>query len=251
MLNKLVKIIIVLFFGSNLYASPIDRIRVLTDYWPPYNVVSNGKLSGVSVELFEQMLKKSDSKIRRKDFKITDWNTAYDTTKHLKYNMTLTMTRNKIRENEFKWVGPIDIKTSGLISKKNRKIRIKSIRDLKKYKIAVVSKYSTHQMLTKAGFKKNLVTTGGLFAVHKAIDKLAEDKVDIYSTSNIDYIMKILDMNNFDAKNYEVIKKYKSDKLYFAFNKKTDDKIIRKMQKALDELKKDGTYQRIKAKYLN
>ena len=68
--------------------------------------------------------------------------------------------------------------------------------------------------------------------------------------SNINYIMKMFETHNFDAKKYEVIKKYKSDTLYFAFNINTDDKIIQQLQKSLDQLKKDGTYQKIKSKYL-
>lgn len=250
MIEKLIKTILIFCVGSYLNASSLDRLYILTDHWPPYNIATKGKLSGISVELFELMLKKNNSKLRRKDFKITSWKATYDTAKALKNGVALTTTRNKIRENLFKWVGPIDIKTSGLISKKSRNIRINSMKDLKKYKIAVVKDYSTHQILRKAGLKNNLHVTGGLFAVHKAIDNLSQNRVDIYSTSNVNYIMKILHKKNFNVNDYEVVKKYPSDKLYFAFNKKTDDKIIKEMQNALDELKSDGTYQRIKAKYL-
>ena len=159
------------------------------------------------------------------------------------------MARTKIRENSFKWVGPIDTKTSGLIAKKLKKIKLKKINDLAKYKISVAQGYSTHQILKKAGLSKNLDITGGEFAVHYSLKKLIDDKVDIYSSSNIEYIMNNIQMNDFDSKDYEVIKKFKSDKLYFAFNKKTDDKIINMLQKTLDELKKNGTYQKIKSKY--
>jgi len=37
--------------------------------------------------------------------------------------------------------------------------------------------------------------------------------------------------------------------LYIAFNKNTPDTIIEKWQKALDDIKKDGTYQKILNKY--
>jgi len=243
-------VLIPLCLTLNIFASSqLDKIRMLTDHWPPYNIVSKGELTGISVELFELMLKKNHSKKTKKDFKVTTWKAAYDTTKIINNNATLTMTRNKIRENDFKWVGPIDTKTSGLICKKSRHISLTSLKDLTKYKISVAYGYSTHQMLKKAGLKKNLVPTRGLFAVHLAAKKLAENKVDIFSTSNIKYIMNGLKTNNFNPNHYEVIKKYKPDRLYFAFNKKTDDKIINQLQKALDELKRDGTYKKIKNKY--
>ncbi len=248
MLAKTIIGISILCLG--VQASSIDRIRMLTDHWPPYNIVTDGKLSGISVELYELMLKMNNSKTRRKDFKITSWKATYDSAKFVNHNAALTMTRNKIREKDFKWVGPIDTKTSGLISKKSKGIRIKSAKDLSRHSIAVVKGYSTHQMLKKAGLRKNLVVTGGLFAVYNAMRKLADDQVDIYSTSNINYIMKMFDTHSFDASKFEVIKKYKSDSLYFAFNIQTDDKTIAKLQNSLDQLKKDGTYQKIKSKYL-
>jgi len=250
-MKYLLKIGMLLGLTLNLYASSIERLYVFTDHWPPYNILQDSELTGISVELFELVLEKHQSKISREDFKVTNWKIVYDTVKSLKNTVALTMARNKIRENKFKWVGPIDIKQSGLIAKKSKNIRIKSLKDLKKYKIAVVKDYSTHQMLKKAGLKKNLAVTGGLFGVHKAIDNLVKGKVDMYSTSNINYIMKILNKKNFRSKDYEVIKRYKKDPLYFAFNKKTDDKLIKSMQKALDEIKKEGTYDRVKAKYLN
>jgi len=250
MLKKSLMTLSFLSLVSALYASSLDNIRMLTDHWPPYNIVKDGKLSGISVELYELMLKKNHSNRTREDFKITSWKHTYDTTRFVRDNAALTMTRNKIRENDFKWVGPIDTKTSGLIAKKSRHIKIKSAKDLASHTIAVVKDYSTHEMLKKAGFKNNLVVTGGLFAVHNAMKKLVEDKVDIYSTSNINYILKMFETNNFNANEYEVIKKYKSDTLYFAFNVNTDDKIIKKMQKTLDELKRNGTYAKIKSKYL-
>ena len=37
--------------------------------------------------------------------------------------------------------------------------------------------------------------------------------------------------------------------LYIAFNKKTDDKIVAKWQKAFDKLLKNGTIDKIKARY--
>jgi len=250
LLHKLIFSTTLLCLAIQVQAASLDKIRMLTDHWPPYNIVTDGKLSGISVELYELMLKMNKSKTRREDFKITSWKATFDTAKFLKFNAALTMTRNKIRENDFKWVGPIDTKTSGLISKKSKGIRIKSAKDLTKHSIAVVKGYSTHQMLKKAGIRKNLVVTGGLYAVYNAMRKLVDDQVDIYSTSNINYIMKMFDTHSFDANNYEVIKKYKSDTLYFAFNINTDDKIINGLQSALDQLKKDGTYQNIKSKYL-
>lgn len=251
-MNVVKKISIVLLLTLNLFgASQINRLLVLTDHWPPYNIMEDSQLTGISVELFELLLEKHQSKISREDFKVTNWKIVYDTVKTLKNTVALTMTRNKIREKKFKWVGPIDIKQSGLIAKKSKNIKIKSLKDLRKYKIAVVRDYSTHQMLKKAGLKKNLSLTGGLFAVHKAIDNLVKGKVDLYSTSNINYIMKILDKKNFNANDYEIIKRYKKDQLYFAFNKKTDDKLINSMQEALDELKRNGIYDKIKSKYLH
>lgn len=245
-MNVFMKLSLLSLVSLSLNASSLDRITVLTEHWPPYNIANKGKLSGLSVDLFELMLKRNNSKITRDDFILTSWKKAYLAVKSRPRMMVLTMSRNKIRENKFKWVGPIDSKTSGLLAKKSKKIKIKSMGDLSKYKIAVVKDYSTHEILRKAGLSKNLVVLGGVRGVHKALDKLKHNEVDIYSSSNINYILSLLKSNE-----YEVVKKYKENQLYFAFNKGTSDEIINQLQKTLDELKSEGVYQKIKSKYIH
>jgi len=54
---------------------------------------------------------------------------------------------------------------------------------------------------------------------------------------------------NFDVDSYDVVYILKEGQLYYAFNKNTDDSIIKTYQKALDDIKANGTYKKIVDKY--
>jgi len=48
-----------------------------------------------------------------------------------------------------------------------------------------------------------------------------------------------------DQKDFEIVYTLKEGELYYAFNKNTDDDIIKAYQKALDDIKANGIYDQI------
>jgi len=70
-----------------------------------------------------------------------------------------------------------------------------------------------------------------------------------YGYPEMDWIIK---ENGHDITEYEIVFEITKEEknLYFAFNKDTSDEIIGKFQKALDEVKKEGLYDKIISKYL-
>jgi len=84
---------------------------------------------------------------------------------------------------------------------------------------------------------------------NKNIKKLVKNRIDLwpslrtaglYNSSKMGYKGKITPIDNVII--------FQGD-LYIAVNKKTDDKIIQKWQKALDELRKEGVVDKIIRKY--
>ena len=73
-------------------------------------------------------------------------------------------------------------------------------------------------------------------------------RLDFY-TENIKVMKYVATKNGIDFNNFKLAINLKKAQLYFAFNKNTSDKIVKEYQKALDAIKKDGTYAKILAKY--
>jgi len=239
---------LLLFLGSTVIANATD-IKMMTENYPPYNMEVDGKLQGLSVEILDAMLKYMKSEQDIYDVALLSWSKAYETAKNNKNSMVFSTTRTKERENKFKWVGPISNTTIGVIALKNSNIKIKTIDDLKKYKIGCIKKDIGESLLLEHGIlEKNLNSIDGINSLATSFYKLERGKLDLfaYETKVATYSA---DLNGFDSNDYEIVYNLKDGELYFAFNRLTSNKIIKKWQKALDVIKANGIYQKIVNKY--
>ncbi|MEA3512254.1 MAG: transporter substrate-binding domain-containing protein [Campylobacterota bacterium] len=232
-----------LFVYSNIFA--LDEIQPLTERWTPYQIEKEDGLSGISVDLVKEIQKRIGN---TKEIKVFSWNRGYNITlKKEGYALFLT-TRSQKREELFKWVGPIS--SMKLVFFKNafrKDLQINSLEDAKKVKsIVVAQKTISHEKLLEYGFENLEVNS----LANYSLKKLQENKTDLYPVEYHAFTYKLKEMGLahkiVPVKMKEPI--YESQ-LYIAFNKNTDDKIISKWQKALDNIKEDGTYEDILNKY--
>ena len=248
MIKKILFLWSFIIYSSFLMAN--ENIVMMTENYPPYNMEYNGKLSGISVDIVAEILKEINSNQTINDIKMTTWSRAYSYAQkennHMVFSTTLTTQRKKL----FKWVGPIAPTTIAIFAKKSRKIKINSIEDLNKYKIGTVLKDIGEQLLQKNGVNShNIYSVSSKNAIKISFNKLRRDRIDLFA-----YAYEVAQygamINGFDTSKYEVVYILKKGELFFAFNKQTDDKIIKKWQKAIDKIKKDRRYKKVITKYL-
>ena len=240
---------IILILTVTAYSQPKNYINMLTEHYPPYNMKIDGKLTGMSVEILNEMLKQMQSKQSIGDVKLSNWSRAYTITLKKKNTMLFSTTRTKERELLFKWVGPIKNVDIGLIAPKRKNIKINNISDLNKYIIGTVSKDVGEQLLIKSGVrKKNMQYVSGENAINLSFKKMKRNRIDMFSYNTTVAFENAKD-NGLDSNLYEIVYVLEKNALYFAFNLKTDDEVIEKWQKALDQIKQNGTYSKILKKY--
>ncbi len=231
-------------------AKSMDDLEIWTEIYPPYNFKGNGKLKGISVDLMVLMLRTVNSKLTREDIKLAPWARGYRSVLNKKNNVLFSTTRTKEREKHFKWVGPITTTTVSVFARKDNNIKIQSIEDITKYRIGVVIDDIGEQLLVTAGVPLiKLDRIGGTDVIRQSIRKMNKSRIDLfcYEESAAKWTIK---KNGFNPSDYEVVYILKKGELYYTFNKKTPDAVLQKLQNALDELKKDGSYQKILDKYL-
>jgi len=232
-----------------LYGNSIDKVQIFTENYPPYNMEVNGKLKGISVDILSAMFKQMHSNKTVNDIKLRPWATGYKITSKKKNCMLFSTTRTAQREKLFKWVGPIVATKIGIIAKKSRHIKISNIKELNNYKIGAVIKDIGEQLLLEQGVSKNNIDSiGGKNPVVLNFQKLGKGRIDMfaYETNVAMYGAKSYQI---DQKDFEIIYILKQGQLYYAFNKNTDDTIIQKYQKALDDIKSNGVYKNILDQY--
>ncbi|WP_024955291.1 substrate-binding periplasmic protein [Sulfurospirillum arcachonense] len=241
--------LVVIMLVINLFGAQSKNIKIYTEHYPPHNMKIAGELTGYSVEILDAMFKQMKSKQSIKNIKLTNWSRAYSIALKVPNSMVFSTTKTKQRDDLFKWVGPISKTRVGVIALKSKNIVIKDVSDFNKYKIGAVLKDVAEQLLLKQNVHKNSIQhLNGENAINLSFTKMEKDRIDMFAY-NIDAAFDGAKMAGYDISKYEVIYILTEADLYYAFNKKTDAKIIKQWQEALDIIKKNGTYEKIMSKY--
>ena len=236
-------------FIVGMYGANIDKIKIFTENYPPYNMETNGKLTGISVDILDAILKNMHSTIKIKDIKLKPWATAYRIVSKKKNTMLFSTSRTKQREKLFKWVGPISASDVSLIALQDSNIKISKTKDINNYKVGVVLHDVAQQILASNGVKDTqIVTVAGKDAVADALKGLLQHKFDLF-TCNFVGAKYSAKLHYIKSSLFKKVYTIKQSQLYFAFNKNTDDSIIKAYQEALDKIKANGTYDKILKKY--
>jgi len=227
---------VVTILSHNAFA---DEMIVYTEDQPPLNFysVNEKKMCGFATDIVKEILKRidSDAQIER-----LSWARAYNLLeKGNTENMFLyAMARTAIRDNKFKWVGPIAAKKAFLFAKKSSNITIGNLEEAKSYNgIGTKRDDSKEQFLKKKGFTNiDDTTTWDL-----ALKKLMAGRFDliVYTDLDLPVLAKRAGVNMDEI---EVVLELYKYPIYIGVSKSTSDEMVTKWQNALDSIKDDGTF---------
>jgi polar amino acid transport system substrate-binding protein len=237
---SIVSIMIILVGGTSIYAK---ELTILTEEYPPINFRQGDSLTGSSVEIVREILKRLHQPA---EITMLPWARAYNLAK-TKPNMVLfTTTRTQERENLFHWVGPVCTSTNAFYAKKGSNLQIDSLEDAKKvHAIACYKDDAREQMLTSWGFK-NLDSSN---SPSSNLKKLLSGRVDlwVYDTLGLPAVTKQLGV---DISELELVYAINWASLYIAISKGTSETLVKKWQDTLDCMKLDGIFHSISRKWL-
>jgi polar amino acid transport system substrate-binding protein len=229
-------IALLIFLGSQ--SGFCEELTILTENLPPLNYVDNGVLVGPSVEIVREIQKKIGSE---EPIQVYPWSRAYKMAEEEKNVVLFGMTYTKVRQNRFKWVGPLAIKRDILVAKRNSGITIDSLEDAKTVKrIGILLDDTRGRLLASHGFK-NLEPVSDEQLNAK---KLALGRLDLWAYK-IPGLRTVCDLAGIDHTQFKEVYHLREIELMIAFSKKTSDAIVKKWQKAFDELTADGTILKI------
>ncbi|MEA3497649.1 MAG: ABC transporter substrate-binding protein [Campylobacterota bacterium] len=234
--------IVVLLLSSIASA---QQIKLITESWSPYQIKTDGELSGISVEIVQEIQKRVGN---TQKIKVFPWNRGYNMTLKKDGYALFTTARTEEREKLFKWVGPIaNLKLVMFKLKSNKTIYDTEEKAKQAKSIAVTKNDATEQVLASRGFKNLKVKAGG--SNQSNLKKLLNGKTELWPAG---YFAGHYRIKRLGVQDKVVITKappYLDLTLSIAFSKNTPDKTIKTWQKTLDEIKADGTYKKIISKY--
>ena len=180
------------------------------------------------------LLKKLNSKHGLSDFNMLPWARGYNDVQNNKNTALFATFRSKSRENLFKWAGPLTVGGTVIVAKKSSNIKISSPEDIKKHKIGALIADMSQQALNNLGITDDLIDLVHSNAQNK--QKLDSGKIDLMSVNEFKGMKSIFDSGS-NPDDYESVYLFDEYDLDIAFNKQTDDRIIKQIQDALDSLK--------------
>ena len=227
-------------------------ILYITEEYPPFNYTKEDSLRGIAVDLLEGMLAQLQPASTHKPIKVFPWARGYHLVQHQEDTMLFSTSRTPQRENLFKWVGPIASNRIVVIARKDRRIAVKGLDDLRKFKIGAIRDDIGQHLLMQAGFE--LAQFDLVAAAAENVKKLDTGRIDawVYGESVARWFIK---QNGFDPEHYETVYLLQEIELYYAFHRATPDELVQQFQSALDRLKSTAAtgpneYDKIIQRYL-
>ncbi len=222
-----------------------QKINVVTEEYPPFNFMGpDKKITGFSTEVVEDVLKRAKIDY---SLEMLPWARAYKMAQEEPNVLIYSIGRTAQRENLFKWVDVIAPYNVFLYKMKGKNdIVAKDIAALKNFKVGGVRDDVRAQVLEKEGVKMDLVADDAA-----NLKKLEAGRIDMFPIDE-GGMVALLQREGRDPANFEKVIKIDSlsSGLYMAFSKQTSDEVVARAKKALQDAGKDGTLDKIKAKYL-
>lgn len=223
-----------------------EKIIAVTEEFPPYNYTENGKLTGYSVEVVEELLKRAAL-----DYQIASypWARAYQMAQRTSNVLIFTIVRTPEREADFYWIGSVAQRKLYLYKLASRTdIRIDKLEDAKKYKLGVARGDETGNFLMKKGFVENT----NIDLVPNDISnlrKLLVGRIDFMSGSelSIAYLCKLLGLAESQIERSILL--VDQGEYFLAMSKQTSPELAKKVQLTFSEMEKSKVIQEIGKKY--
>ena len=227
-----------------LQVSAGTPLEIHTEENKPLNFKApNGELRGVAVDVVREIQKRVGD---TSPVSLGNWDLAYDSALKQPGNMVFSTARTDDREKLFKWVGPLTVVKTYFYTSFAKNITIQSLDDARKLKrIGVPSKFYYTQFLMDNKFT-NLAS---FETPDEMVDAFKAGAIDAFTSQNLTITFLLAD-NKIPVTSVKAAFNFMPPKKhYLAFNIKTPDEVIKQWQKALDDIKADGTFKNIFAKY--
>lgn len=236
--------------GVALQAAASGPLRIVTEEYPPYNLTENGKITGFSTEVVQAVLRELG---QTAPIQSMPWARAYEIALNTPNVLIYSITRTAQREPLFKWVGSVAPSDWYLFSRRGSTTRVATLDDAKAYQTATVNEDAGEQYLVSKGFAigHNLQSSN---KYEFNYEKLRRGRVDLWVVN--DLVAHYLSRRAGDNPESVLVRALhlpdlgSSDGLYMAFSLKTPDTTVERFRHALTTIKKNGTYDALKKKWL-
>jgi len=217
---------------------------MITEEYPPVTFMNNGKISGFVTDIVREI---SSRQGIPDSIRLARWDEAYKLALNNPNVVLFSAERTEKREKLFQWVGPVGKNSSIFYAKKGSGIRISSLEEAKKVSaIATTDTWFNEQDLKDKGFT-NLISSK---LPTENVRKLIQGEVQLSIFTDIT-VADIVKNAGYSMDDLEPVFTVSNTYFYIAISQGTSPQMVKKWQSVLDEMKKDGTFEKIYRNYIS
>jgi polar amino acid transport system substrate-binding protein len=226
-----------LLLAATPFATASEPLTVVTEEFAPYNYTENGKLTGYSVKIVEELLRRADYNYTINSY---PWARAYKMAQQLPNVMIFTMARTPEREADFYWIGELADRKLYFYKLKSRSdIVVNKLDDVKKYKVGVNLGDAAEKLLLQEGFTvgENIDESPKEIS---SLNKLLAKRVDfiVGNDNAVDYLVRTSPTPTTQLERSLML--INEGKYYIAMSKQTSPKLVKELQNTYAEMVKEG-----------
>lgn len=223
--------------------TPPGKIQMVTEEYPPVTFMREGKPAGFVTDMVRGITVRLDIP---DNIKLTPWKNAYRMALLHPNVIIFSMDRTESRENLFHWVGPVGQNSALLFAAKGSGINIDSMEEARNIdSIATTTEWWTEQHLKEAGFT-NLVSSPD---PRENVRQLMQGEVKLSIFTDVT-IPEIIKNAGYSMDDLEPVFTVEQNYFYIGISKGTAPEMVEKWQATLDDMKNDGTFEKIYRNYL-
>lgn len=236
---------LVVVFLASAASAQAAPLRFLTHELPPMNFATSGGISGFSVELVRELMKRTgiDGPIEMMPF-VRAYRTALDSPN----TVVFFTSRTAEREQLFAWVGPIANVRNEFFVRRGSNIKIEQMADLRRAKAILVHRGSNNeQSLRRLGFNNLELVNRPEDAVRLMANTAHADSLGFITSMVVPETLKKYGLAPDLIKPVFLAHQLQA---YLAFSLKTPANVVERFQDALDKMKRDGSFDTLYHKWL-
>jgi len=229
---------------------PPLRLHGFTENLAPLNYEDelSGRASGFSVELLRLMAEQAGLPL---DIEVLPWPRAVQAIPQTPNSLLFSLTRTPEREAQYQWIGPISPRRILVYRLSSRKdIQLRSLQQLKGLTIGVVRESAAARQLLADGLKPEEELEWARDDATN-IRKLLAGRMDLLVMLDWAAGWHLRQLQLPYTTLTSVLPLDVSKSYWYGMPADTDPALLRRLQAALDRLKRDGRYDQLRQRYFN
>lgn len=209
------------------------KLQLYTEEYRPLSYFDDGKLTGMAVEVVEQLIQRTGASA---SIQVVPWTRGYHQVQREANTGLFSIVRTARRESLFQWVGPIALGHTSFYARRGAGLNVRSLKDVERFStVAVPKQWYSYEYLSDKGLKN-------LYAVptpQHMTKMFKHGRIELLVASSL-ALDDMLAEQGMSARDVELQFTLMGTNSYIAFSKNTDPALVQRWQQALDQLTRDG-----------